>query len=296
MLTLEQYLEASSGPTGHSYPDDPPVHESLWDSLASRVERGSRPDRAANDERFPNTSPDETPGDGRPSVEAGRQGRLPRRFKLALVLVLVVALGFAAARIMQSRGLPSRGSPSFDSQAEGERPGAVGAGPRGTGGADLSEWKRSGGSTAPKSLGVHVAGAVAAPGVYYLDEGRRVVDALQAAGGATSEADLAKVNLAALLSDGDFVYIPKTGEEGSPPIGASPGQNAASGESKGTKVNVNKAPVSELEKLPGIGPTLAQRIVEVRASQGPFRSLADLRRVPGIGDAKIAQMAPNVVF
>lgn len=293
MLTLEQYLEASSDPTRHNRPEDPRAQKSSWGALVGDSTRvaavGETPTSAAVG------GSGGTDGDLRFGA-GGWHGGVPRRFKVALALVLVVVLGLAAARTVQSRGLASRDAPNFESLGQGERLEPVGVDGSGASGADISGWRRSGGSTNPKSLGVHVAGAVAAPGVYYLEDGRRVVDALEAAGGATSEADLAKVNLAAPLSDGAFVYIPKTGEEGSPPIEASPGQTATSSESKSTKVNVNKAPVSELEKLPGIGPTLAQRIVESRSSQGPFRSLADLRRVPGIGDAKIAQMAPNVVF
>ncbi len=156
------------------------------------------------------------------------------------------------------------------------------------------------------SLAVYVTGAVNAPGVYYLGQGRRVVDAVEAAGGATSDADLARVNLAALLEDGARIYIPKVGEnpppdsiaEGDPAVsdsmGDSSGQQSAAGISK--KVNINKAPPAELERLPGIGESLARRIVEDRSRNGPFRALQDLSRVPGIGDVKIAQLAPFVTF
>jgi competence protein ComEA len=155
-------------------------------------------------------------------------------------------------------------------------------------------------------VGVFVTGAVNAPGVYYFVEGKRVVDAVTAAGGPTSDAELSRVNLAAPLEDGMRIYVPKSGED---PSSASPEepiyqktQGSGSGGSSGTaqnkvqKVNINKAPVTELEKLPGIGPALAQRIVEDRSRNGPFASLQDLSRVSGIGDVKIAQLAPFVTF
>lgn len=155
-------------------------------------------------------------------------------------------------------------------------------------------------------VGVFVTGAVNAPGVYYFNEGRRVVDAIEAAGGPRSEADLSRINLAAPLEDGVRIYVPKAGED-------PPSDSAAGGTSQGMglsgaggvsqpvlggaqKVNVNKAPASELEKLPGIGPALAQRIVEDRSRNGPYRALQDLSRIPGIGDVKISQLAPFVTF
>ncbi len=184
-----------------------------------------------------------------------------------------------------SRG-PSAASPPYFAQA-GDASDTVSVGP-----------------AARLPVGVYVAGAVNAPGVYFFGEGRRVVDALEAAGGPTGEADLDKLNLAAPLQDGVHIYVPRKGEEpsvgrGSTSSGAPGAEGFASSSGKeGTslRVNVNTAPPSELEKLPGIGPALAERMVEERTRNGPFRGLQDLRRVSGIGDAKIAQMAPFVVF
>lgn len=151
-----------------------------------------------------------------------------------------------------------------------------------------------------------MTGAVRAPGVYYFSDGKRVVDAVDAAGGATSEADLSRVNLAAPLEDGIRIYVPKAGEDPPPDVsgtevssgGGAPSASGAAGSGAvgAQKVNVNRAPASELERLPGIGPALAQRIVEDRSRNGPFRALQDLGRVPGIGDVKISQLAPFVTF
>ena len=154
-----------------------------------------------------------------------------------------------------------------------------------------------GGSTAGVgNVFVHVTGAVARPGVVTLRAGSRVADAVDAAGGATADADTGQLNLARVLSDGEQIRVPRVGEvlpDPAPqPTGtAGPGAGAASGKpgdggASGT-VNINTASASELEKLPGIGPALAQRIVEYRDSHGPFANVDALTDVPGIGKAKL---------
>ena len=133
-------------------------------------------------------------------------------------------------------------------------------------------------------LYVHVAGAVVSPGLYRLAEGARVDDAVAAAGGARGDADLDAVNLAARLRDGDKVVVPVQGAEGA---------DGAAGEASG-RINLNSAGAAELEQLPGIGPSLAQRIVDHRTKHGPFRTVDDLKKVSGIGEAKFAQLADLV--
>lgn len=140
----------------------------------------------------------------------------------------------------------------------------------------------------PTELVVHVAGAVARPGVVRLAPGARVVDALDAAGGAVPGADLDRLNLAAPLTDGVRVAVPRVGEPAVPLDPAAPGSGAgtADGAPSGP-IDVNTAGEAELETLPGIGPTLAAAIVAERERNGPFRSVDDLERVRGIGSGRL---------
>ena len=124
---------------------------------------------------------------------------------------------------------------------------------------------------------VHVTGAVKEPGVIRLPAGSRVDDAIEAAGGAKSEKALSSVNLARVLVDGEQIVV-----------GAPQGATGSGG--SGTGVNLNQASASDLEALPGIGPVLAQRIVDWRTANGPFRSIDELGEVSGIGDALLAQI------
>jgi competence protein ComEA len=149
---------------------------------------------------------------------------------------------------------------------------------------------------APSTVVVHVAGAVARPGVVTLPTKSRVVDAIEAAGGAQPDADLDRLNLATALTDGQRVAVPVRGQP-APPLEATAapapdGTDAAP--SASAPVNLNTATAQELEALPGIGPTLAQAIIEERDRAGGFRSVEDLRRVHGIGDARFAQVQPLV--
>jgi competence protein ComEA len=133
---------------------------------------------------------------------------------------------------------------------------------------------------------VHVAGAVNRPGLYRLVLGARVDDAVRAAGGATGEADLDSLNLAAKVHDGDKVLVPKRGAAAAPP-GGGPG---ATGAAQSALVNLNTATVAELDTLPGIGPAIAQRIISYREQHGGFRTVNDLQNVPGIGPRKLEEL------
>jgi competence protein ComEA len=135
-------------------------------------------------------------------------------------------------------------------------------------------------SAATTKLVVHVAGAVGEPGLYRLDEGSRVADAVARAGGAAASADTSAINLAAPLVDGMQVVVPARVE-----AAAGGATSAPSG-----RVSLSSATVDELDALPGIGPVTAQKIVDHRAANGGFRSVDDLDAIPGIGPARVEQL------
>ena len=136
---------------------------------------------------------------------------------------------------------------------------------------------------------VHVAGAVVSPGVSRLSDGARTVDAISAAGGARGDADVARVNLAARLSDGLRVYVPMIGETAAPIVDGS-SDAAAQG-----PLNLNAATAEQLDALPGVGPATATAIIAYRRDHGPFGSVDQLLEVPGIGPSKLAQIRSLIV-
>ena len=150
---------------------------------------------------------------------------------------------------------------------------------------------------APDVLVVHVDGAVEVPGVHEVGPASRVIDAVTAAGGMRPDADRTRVNLAQLLADGQRVWVPAIGEEEPPvvaPVGGAPGSEGTADAAVGSPIDVNRADAAELERLPGVGPTIAAAIVGHRERDGPFGTIDDLLEVPGIGPARLAQLAPMV--
>jgi competence protein ComEA len=135
----------------------------------------------------------------------------------------------------------------------------------------------------PAPIRVHVSGAVRQPAVYELTPGSIVQDAVDAAGGPASDADLDCINLALELRDQQQVYVPRQGETGPPPPVS--GGDPEGGGSTEPLININTAITAELETLPRIGPTMAQRIVEYREANGPFAAIEEIQNVPGIGPA-----------
>lgn len=139
---------------------------------------------------------------------------------------------------------------------------------------------------------VHVLGAVARPGIVEVNLGDRVIDAIAAAGGTTDAADVARINLARELVDGEQLYVPAVGEE--LPAGAGPGNGpgagaaGAGGSGAAGLVNLNTADAAALETLPGVGPALATRILAWRDENGPFRAVDELLAVAGIGEKTLA--------
>lgn len=203
----------------------------------------------------------------------------------------------------QSLGMAKSAAVAASAQASARSPapasgvGNGGAGPASSGGAT------SGGDTAGSGqIVVDVDGAVAHPGLYKLPPDSRVQAALAAAGGLSPQADVHRINRAAKLYDGQKLYVLSQGES-TPPQAASSGQGcegqactSAEGGVAGSDpegqglVNINTANATQLTQLPGVGPAIAQKIIDYRTANGPFTSVDDLTKVPGIGAAKLAQI------
>jgi competence protein ComEA len=138
-------------------------------------------------------------------------------------------------------------------------------------------------AAAPAALVVHVVGAVRRPGLYRLRDGARVADAVARAGGATRRADVSLVNLAAPVADGVQVVVPRrapvtpAGTAGSPAAPAGP-------------LHLNTATLEQLDELPGVGPSTAQKILDFRQEHGAFTSIEELDAIPGIGPARLEQL------
>jgi competence protein ComEA len=156
-------------------------------------------------------------------------------------------------------------------------------------------------STSSGTVVVHIAGAVLRPGVVQLPAGSRVHDAISAAGGGSPGADPDRLNLAAVVEDGQKIHVPRQGEpvpdnaveSGAPEAGAS---QDGSAESPGSKVNLNTAGVEELDGLPKVGPVLAQRIMDWRKEHGPFKAVEELDAIDGVGPKMLEALLPLVTI
>lgn len=171
------------------------------------------------------------------------------------------------------------------------------------------------GEKGDKDLVVHVAGAVSKPGVYQLAPGSRIIDAVEKAG-PTAEADMDSLQLAAPVPDGKTIYVPvkaAAAQAGIPAPGIPAGSPVSSTDGSGRNlfapqagkmapgataasglVNINTANESQLDTLPGIGPSLAQRIIQHREVNGPFKSIEDVKNVSGIGDKKFEDIKDKI--
>jgi len=192
--------------------------------------------------------------------------RAPRRFRLGLGAAVVV--GLVAVSVAVGIGLLSRATVPEEI--------TVSPSPR-----------TSGSAVSAGAVYAHVLGEVAKPGLYVLDDGARVAEALAAAGGTLPTADLAAVNLARTVADGEQILVPAVGTAGAAP-GAAGGSGAAGGGAAGGLVDLNTADVAALDQLPRIGPALAQRIIDWRTANGRFTSVDDLLGVSGIGEKMLA--------
>jgi competence protein ComEA len=192
-----------------------------------------------------------------------------RRFLLAAAVALVLLL--LAARFILPAGTTTPAAPLPPPPA----PGASATG------------------TSSTRVVVDVVGAVRRPGLYRLASGSRIADAVARAGGASGRADLAQVNLAAPIADGEQIVVPKRGLAGAAPPAA--GGTGGSGGTPTAPVQLSTATLEQLDSLPGIGPVTAQKILDYRTKHGAFSSVDELDAVPGIGPARMDQLRDLVV-
>ncbi|MEK4243641.1 ComEA family DNA-binding protein [Janibacter sp. FSL W8-0316] len=246
-----------------------------------------------------------------PSTLAGGRYGVSRQAVIGVALVVALAVAMLAGRFVLARE-EAAPEPVGVEQVGQSEPGEGGADPGGAepGGAGAAaSGAAPAGSTAPGTstgkVTVHVVGQVRRPGIVTLDAGARVADAIDEVGGATGRADLGSVNLARLLVDGEQVVVPTPGESiaaapapgaAAPAAGAPAGGAPAVGAAPaaGDTVNLNTADLATLETLPGVGPVLAQRIIDWRTEHGRFTAVEELGEVSGIGDKIYAQLAPKV--
>ena len=204
----------------------------------------------------------------------------------AVVVAILVVIAAASGLAMASFGGHSS-SVSFERSDEASASDA-----RGSGDASPDD-ESSAKSSSAVEVYVDVDGAVVRPGVYRLKDGARVSQAIDAAGGLTAEADVTGLNRASKVADGQKIYVPKVGEQQtvSADGGADGGAVLASGANDvAGLVNINTASAAELQTLSGIGPSMAQSIIDERTKNGAFASVDDLMRVSGIGEKKLAKI------
>lgn len=204
----------------------------------------------------------------------------------AVVVAILVVIAAASGLAMASFGGHSS-SVSFERSDEASASDA-----RGSGDASPDD-ESSAKSSSAAEVYVDVDGAVVRPGVYRLKDGARVSQAIDAAGGLTAEADVTGLNRASKVADGQKIYVPKVGEQQtvSADGGADGGAVLASGANDvAGLVNINTASAAELQTLSGIGPSMAQSIIDERTKNGAFASVDDLMRVSGIGEKKLANI------
>lgn len=155
-----------------------------------------------------------------------------------------------------------------------------------------------------ETIVIHITGEVKKEGVIYLEEGARIIDAIKEAGGETKQADLSQVNLAYELQDGQKIYIPNKNEKITEYIVDNSNENLMNNQNtnksdlgsngKIIKININTATLAELDNLPGIGPSTAQKIIEYREENGKFKKIEDIQNVKGIGEAKYEDIKEKI--
>ncbi len=204
----------------------------------------------------------------------------------AVVVAILVVIAAASGLAMASFNSRSSGV-SFERSDE-----ASASDVRGSGDASPDD-ESSAKSSSAAEVYVDVDGAVVRPGVYRLKDGARVSQAIDAAGGLTAEADVTGLNRASKITDGQKIYVPTVGEQQAAAAVGGAESSAATTPGAGSSsglVNINTASAAELQTLSGIGPSMAQSIIDERTKNGAFASVDDLMRVSGIGEKKLAKI------
>lgn len=292
--------------------------------LLDQARRSQPPDQ---DDVWPQEWPPGTAGgpeDGRTRLDPGPRWQIPVPAAVAAAVLALVVVGLAAVLLLRGPSpgtvVPARdpaplggvptGSPAPSgltaaaepTASQPVAPGTPGMAPAG-GGSPVDAPGAEAGATG--QFRVYVVGQVRRPGVVTLPAGARVEDAVQAVGGATVKADLAVMNLARRVVDGERIVVPRPGEKvptadpvPDPAAGAGAGATAGAagsmGAVPGAPVDLNTATVAQLDALPGVGPVIAARIVTWRQENGRFTTVDDLAEVQGIGDATMANLRPLV--
>jgi competence protein ComEA len=215
------------------------------------------PDSPESPDNAPDRPPDDVPISPAAAFDPGRRGLRALAVVAAVVVCVAAVLAWQARPRLEAVDSPAPSSPAS-------------AAPQ---------------ASAPAAVVVAVSGRVRRPGLVRLPAGARVADAIEAAGGVLPDTDLSLVNLARKVSDGELIAIGIASPGGVPGDGSAPTGATGAG-----KVNLNTATLAELDALPGVGPVLAQRILDHRQRHGGFRSVSELGQVDGIGDARYQEL------
>ncbi|SNQ46892.1 DNA uptake protein [Frankia canadensis] len=315
-LSDEEFPPAGPDPFDHRHPRDDRVEQPDGDPFEDDFRTPGEPAPPAAEHRV--DVPDPTAGGY--SIRARLAERLPMSLRAVVATpaasaTLVLALVALSTAVMatwlawQHRPVPIAAPASTSSLVVASAGAADGPVARAAGAATPRPSGSAAGSSASAGAGgevvVDVAGRVTRPGVVRLPAGARVVDAIDRAGGVLPGTDTTGIALARILVDGEQVLV--DGRPGSPPAAVPPpaggsdgsagggaGGTSGAGAASGGPLDLNSASAQQLDGLPGVGPVLAQRIVDWRAEHGPFRSPEQLGEVSGVGDRRLADLLPLV--
>lgn len=252
--------------------------------------------------------------------ETSAHQHTPKRARIALDRNALISLAVIFLVILISAGVvgiyngqsAAKALPNEENAAvEQSLPKKSGAAANGSDSGDADRFGAAVSKDANGKLVVYVSGAVVKPGVVTVKSGARIDDAVKAAGGALPEADLARVNLAQLIHDGEQIHLPKVGEAGNSAVppgvqgSNTSGENSAGAGSENlsgsantdataSKIDLNQATSAQLEEIPGIGPVTAGEIISWREQNGAFQSIDDLLQISGIGEKTLEKIRPHV--